>query len=453
MLQRNRQRVSGKGRGPIMDKWLGSNLVVKILAVVLAIMLWTVVNQERIFEKKPTIEVTDSISKEINRVPIAGHLPNNDYVIVDMPSSIDVVLRGKREVLAGVTPNSYEVYVDLNGYGEGKHRVPVQTKGFPAGVDIELRPATLEVQIEAKQVMEMPVAIEFIGKAKEGYTIGTPVITPATVQVKAAGSQLKRAAVAKVFINIGDATQEIRQSISLKVLDANGNEVPAEIDPAKVEIVVPVTPPSVTIPLQAKIVGEPPVGYAVAKVDTNVNGVTLFGPTEVLNGIAMFPLPAIDISQMNSTQSIPLNLTNVGTSIEGVVGIIPNQVVVTITIVPSEVLALRDQPIQIDGLSDDHKVTFVTPIGGKLDITLEGAPIVLQSVTGANVRARIDVNKLTLGENEVPIIWELPAYTKLTKDLPKAVKVLIQARSDETSTSPVEPDPQDPDHQDPKTGN
>ncbi len=427
-----------------MDRWLKNNLVVKILAVLLALMLWMVVNQERIFEKRTIIDIPENISREINRVPVSGHLPSENFVIVQMQQSIDVVLRGKREALAGVTPTSYEVFVDLTGYGEGLHKVPVQTKGFPAGVEIELRPATIDVALEAKQVKEMPVTFEIVGNPKEGYTVGTPTITPISVQVKAAGSQLKQAAIAKVFINIDNATENINRSISLKVLDADGNDIPAEIEPATIEFSVPIIPPSVIVPLQPNLVGEPPAGYAVAKAETNVNEVAVFGPKEILSGIQSYPLAEIDISQMRSTQTITLQLPAEVVTSSGNVSIIPEEVIVTITIVPSELLALADLPIQVKGVATDDRVTFITPADGKLDLILEGAHDLLLGITTANIRLSIDVTGLDRGEHEVPIDWVLPEYTKLTKDILRTVKINIRDKADEASTIPSDPSETDP---------
>lgn len=427
-----------------MDRWLKNNLVVKILAILLALMLWMVVNQERIFEKRQTIDIPENISREINRVPVNGHLDSDNFVIVQMQQNIDVVLRGKRETLAGITPTSYEVYVDLAGYGEGVHKVPVKTKGFPTGVEIELRPAVIDVTLEAKQVREMPVTYEIVGMPKEGYTVGTPTVIPTAVTVKAAGSQVKQAAVAKVFINIDGATEMIKRSLKLRVLDTNGNDILAEVEPATIEISVPIIPPSVTVPLQVQLAGEPPAGYAVAKVETNVNEVTIFGPKETIAGINSYPLSGIDVSEMRSTQTLTLKLPVEAITKSGKVDLVPDEVAVTITIVPSEVLTLADQSIQVKGLAADDLVTFVTPVNGKFDVMLEGAHEFLQGITAANVRAAIDVSGLTHGEHDVPIEWIFPSYTKLTNDNPRTAKIIIKDKADEASTTPDDPSDSEP---------
>lgn len=419
-----------------MDKWLTSNLVVKVLAILLALMLWMVVNQDRIFEKKTSIEVSDTISKEINRVPVNGQLISQDYVVVQMAQTIDLVLRGKRDVLSKITPTSYELYVDLKGYGEGKHQVPVQTKGFPAGVEVELRPAMIEVTLEEKQVKEMPVTLEIVGKPREGYSIGNSIISPATVNVKAAGSQLKLAAVAKGFINIGDATEDIHRPITLKVLDANGNQIPVEIEPPEIEVTVSIIAPSITVPLQLKLTGEPPTGYAVAKVETNVKEVTVFGAKEILDQVTQYPLPEINLSQLRNTQTFPIKLVKKDQPVAGIVDVDTDEVIVTITVVPSEALMLPDIPIQVKGLSNDHTITFTTPVSGKMNVTLEGAHELLQGVTENQVQASINVTGLTRGEYDLPIDWVIPTYTKLTKDLPKTVRITIQDKASEASTIP-----------------
>lgn len=422
-----------------MDRWLKNNLIVKILAVVLALMLWMVVNQERIFVKETPIATPDTISKEINRVPITGYLTDDDLVILDMEKSIDLVLRGKRELLAAVTPTSYEVFVELAGYGEGKHSVPIKTKGFPAGVEVELRPAMIDVTIEAKLAKEMAVMVETVGTPRSAYTLETPTISPTHIQVKAARSQLEKIAVAKVFVNVDDAISNLKRQAGVKILDADGNDISAEIIPTTVEVNVPITPPSVTVDVQPTFTGDVPSGYAIAKVETNVNEVTVFGPPEVVEQIKEYRLPAIDLGALTSTQSLSIPLLDADIDIGGIVDILPKEVTVTITIVPSQVLPIPGQPILVQGLSNDDQITFVTPPGGMLDLTLEGAPEILQGITSTSVRASINVNGLPHGEYEIPIDWVIPTYTKLTKDIPNTVKVILQQKADETSASPETP--------------
>lgn len=431
-----------------MDKWLKNNLVVKILAVLLAFMLWMVVNQERIFEKSPAVEVSDLISKEINRVPIVGYLPAEDLVILDMAKSIDIVLRGKRDTLAAIHATSYEVYVDLGGFGEGKHNVRVLTKGFPAGVEVELRPAVIEVTLEAKQIKEMPVALEIVGNPREGYSLGTPIVSPSTVQVEAGASQLAKAAVAKVFMNVSDATEDLKRPISIKILDTNGNEIVAALLPPTVEITVPIIPPSVQLPIVPMIVGEPPSGFAVATIETDVTELSVFGPPHILAGLSTYPLPAVDISQMNSTQTVTVDVLADGGVHSDIVAVTPEVVHVTITIVPSEVLVLTDIPIRVEGLAAQDQLSFITPTTDRLSITLEGAADVLQKITKTHVQATIRVTDLTHGEYEIPIEWNIPTQTKLTKDVPKTVKVSLAQKSDETNTTPDEPSDSDNDHVD-----
>lgn len=419
-----------------MDKLIKNNLAVKILALLLAIMLWMVVNQERLFVKNASGDVADVTSREIKRVPVSGHLPSEEFVILDMKESIDIVLRGSSAILETITADSYEVYVDLSGLGEGKHNVPVQTKGFPTGVSVELRPATIEVTLEAKEVKEMPVAVEIVGAPREGYTVGTPIIDPPMVKVKAARSLLEKASVAKVFINIGDAVEDIRRPISLKVIDANNNEIAAEIEPETVDITVAITPPSKSISITPTISGEIPNGYAIAGIETDVSTVTVYGPLEVLNTLSTLSLPDTNVDGLNRTQSMTVVLSEMG--ISGVQRIEPAEVTITVRIVPSEVKTLEKQ-IEVIGLSEEDEVTFLSLFNGKMVVTLEGAPEVLNHVTDRNIRGTIDVSGLTHGEYELPIKWSIPEYTKLTKDIPRTVQIRITDRTQETSTTPEAP--------------
>lgn len=430
-----------------MDKWLKNNLVVKILAFVLALMLWLVVNQERWMEPSRPIDLAQSnrIDRQIQRVPITPYLDSEDYVIVEMEQTVDVYLRGERSLLSGpINADSYEVYVDLRGYGTGKHHVPVQTRGFPKGIDVEVRPSVIDVTIEAKQIKEMQVVPEIVGKPKEGYAVGDPIVNPLRVQVKAAESQLDRVAFVKAFVNVEGATQNVKTAAALKVIDVNGNIIPLEVEPATAEITVPITHPFITVPLQLNLIGNPPSGYAVAKVETDIDKVSIFGPKDVVSGIEFYKGPDIDLSGLKTSQRLQLPIPK----LEGLTDLLPDKVSVTIEIVPSEKLEIADLPVQIKGLAEGFKAV-IDPSHAKLNLTLEGAPDLLKDITAADIQANLILSGLSQGTHDVPLEIILPKYIKLASPIPGTIRVNIQDSSRPTGEDTSKPDDTLPANADP----
>ncbi|WP_028986149.1 CdaR family protein [Thermicanus aegyptius] len=431
-----------------MVRWLRNNLNLKILSLVLAVMLWMVVNMTTrgVQPVTPLNPPTSApIVREIQNMPITPRLDDQEMVIVKMQKYADLTLRGERSVLEGaISPDRFQVFVDLKGLPSGTERVPVQVTGFPPGVEVTVNPAFIDVTLELKQRKVMPVTAEVIGKPKEGYTTGTPIINPVNVHVKAAKSQLDQIAFVKGFINIDGASGDVRKKVALKVIDVNGNTVPVEIEPNVVEITVPISHPFVTVPLQLQVKGEPPAGFAVAKITPSENMVSLFGSKEKLSGIDYYTGPAIDVSTLTKTTTLELPIPNPdGFEIS------PQKIKVTVEIVPSVKKEFANIPIEITGLPKEYQGNILDPTDGKITITLEGAPEIINQITPADLKANILLSGLPPGTQTVPIELILPSFVKTAGISTPTVKVeIVDAKS--TSGNPDSPPPSGDSH--PPTG-
>ena len=62
------------------------------------------------------------------------------------------------------------------------------------------------------------------------------------------------------------AQAAVTKQVRLQAFDKDGKEVTLNINPSVVDVEVPITSPFQTIPLQMKINGDPPKGFAIAMV-------------------------------------------------------------------------------------------------------------------------------------------------------------------------------------------
>lgn len=437
-----------------MVNWFRNNLNLKLLALVLAIMLWAVVNMNnRVTQPINPLSPSSTngiISRVIQNVPIIPRLDDPDMVIVDIPKYVNLTVKGERSALeGGLIPNQYEAYVDLNGLPSGRHSVSIRVTGFPPGVEIIANPAVVNVTLEVKQRKVMPIMAEITGKPKEGYIAGEPILSPINVHVKAAESRLKEIALVKAFINVDGASNDVKRKVPLKAYDTNGNMVEAEIDPAVAEITVPVTHPFVTVPLQIQTKGNPPDGYAVLQILSDSKTISLFGKKEDLSGIDVYAGPEIDLSGLTKTATFDLEIPNPkGLEIS------PKRVKVTVEIVPSVKKEFTDLPIGIIGLIDGYSAKVIDPPDGKINLTLEGAPDYINQMTNDAIKALVNLSNLAPGTHTVPLELSLPNFMKVVGEEGRMIKVEIVDQTKPASGTP-EPAPSGdtpPDHPSPPTG-
>lgn len=437
-----------------MVNWLRNNLNLKLLALVLAIMLWMVVNMNNrvtqpINPLSPPIS-QNTISRVIENVPIKPKLDDDRMVIANMTKFVNLSIKGERSALeGGIFPARYEAYVDLNGLSAGTHKVPIRVSGFPLGFEIVANPAAIDVTLELKKQKEMPVTVEMTGKPKDGYLPGQPAVSPLNVQVTASENQLNKIVLIKGFINIEGAEDEVKKKVPLKAIDAEGNEVEAVINPAVVDVALPILRPSLRLPLQIKVTGSPPEGFALRKITANPSTLSIFGDKNLWDGGDTYPGPEIDLSGMNKTTVLDLPIPNP----KGL-DISPQKVKITVEIIPSVKKDFANIPIEMTGLPAGLTAKILDPADGKLKVTLEGAPEAVGQVTPDQLKATVSLNGLAPGTHSLPVTLSLPNNVKL---LGGEIRVSVEVTdATKPATGTPEPPPQEgspPNQQKPPSGN
>ena len=129
-----------------------------------------------------------------------------------------------------------------------------------------MSPATVVVNIEAIQIKEFEVDIKTEGNPAKGYKVGTPIIKPSNrVHVTLPKSQLAKVERVGASISIEGEKETIKNKVvKLAAYDKEGRAIEgAVIDPAVLEVEVPITNPFKTVPLQFKLLGHIPQGLVL----------------------------------------------------------------------------------------------------------------------------------------------------------------------------------------------
>lgn len=156
-------------------KFFRENTTLKILAVVVAVVLWAFV---KISQGPGSERMQETLKLPLE---IEGRGPN---IEVDAPSQVRVTLRGdKRDLDQMPTENFVRARVDVTGLGPGIY--PRQVRVVPPGglELVEVDPAQVTLSISSKVTRSKPVEIVLSGSPAKGWIPGTPSSDPATVQV------------------------------------------------------------------------------------------------------------------------------------------------------------------------------------------------------------------------------------------------------------------------------
>jgi YbbR domain-containing protein len=307
--------------------------------------------------------------------------------------------------------SNYSIELDLTKYGKGEHIVPLTPVGFPTNVTVKISPSSAKVIIDEKSNKQMPVTVNVTGIPAVGLKAGQPIVKPNKVTVTVPSAEIDAVESVRADVNVEKASSPVSNKARLVAYDKNGNPMEmVTINPAVVEVEVPVTSPFTTVPLQLKLVGEPPRGFSVASLVQNTDKTTVYGPQDVLNRLEYYEGPSINLADLKEEKEYTLNLDiplrNKVTQLD------PAKVEVKISIVPSVTKTLEQIPLSIVGQNDGFNTKVVLPEGGKLNLVVEGAPASIEKVKAADVQAILDVSNLPPGKHELPVSWNLPTFIK-----------------------------------------
>lgn len=415
----------------MMDQWLRNTNVVRVIALVIGILLWAVVRSDGGTVSGTT---TAGLTEEkIWNVAVTPKYDTDHYFVEQVdPAQVTVSISGRDAAVKKVMATAnYSLELDLTSVGKGEHVLPVTPVGFPSNVTVKLSPSNVKVVVDEKTNKSMPVVVNVTGTPSTGLKAGQPVAKPNRVTVSVPSRIYDTVDSVRADVSVEKAQSAVASKVKLVALDKNGKAIEtAVINPAVVDVEVPITSPFSTVPLQLKYVGEPPRGFAVASIRQSTDKVTVYGQQSVLDKMEFYEGPQVNLSDLKEdkelTLDIPLNAK--ATQVE------PAKVTVTISIVPSVTKTLEAIPLSIIGQNDGFDTKVVLPESGQLNLTVEGAPALIDKLKTQDAQGILDVSNLPPGRHEVPVVWNLPAFVKKGPQQDFKATVEISAKQSGTGT-------------------
>jgi YbbR domain-containing protein len=410
-----------------MDQWLRNTNVVKVLALIIGVLLWAVVHMDN--STTPGTSGNGVREEQISNVSVTPKYDNGQFFVETIePAQVIVTLTGKDSAIKrAMNSNNYSVMLDLMTVGKGEHIVPLTPLGFPSDVTVKISPSSAKVIIDERSNKQMPVTVNVTGIPAVGLKAGQPVVKPNKVTVTVPSANIDVVESVRADVNVEKAQSAVSSKARLVAYDKDGKVLDtATINPAVVEVEVPITSPFTTVPLQLKLLGEPPRGFSVGSLVQNTDKITVYGPQDVLNRLEYFEGPSINLSELKEEKEYTIGLDVLPQN--KVTQVDPGKVEVKINIVPSVTKTLEQVPISIIGQNDGFNTKVAFPETGKLSLVVEGAAGLLDKVKASDAQAILDVSNLPPGTHQLPVTWNLPTFIKKGPQQDFRATVEISAR-------------------------
>ncbi len=401
--------------------------VIKVVSVFFAILIWfLVLDRDNPYDER-TLAVPLSNNAEIleaNNLQIVG---------TQLPLSIDVKIKGRRDRIMSVTGNDFEVSIDLSGITEsGSRRVAINPPQYLGDQDIVIfayNPSALNLNIERVVGRQYPVSVAYTGSLPAGYELVNLKFEPSTVILEEKESSMSKVSKVVAQINLNDIKDSREIMMKGIVLDADGQ--PLKQFEGKVPIIVTFDLAK-SVPVTAATKGSPAPGYYLKEVRYSIPKIRVLGTRTLLDGLAKIDADPIDISNKSETFKTPLNfklpegLTALKADTDQLIAEVVLEKFATREIeVPSSQIFIYE--------SDTSGNKEYRVADEWIKLTISGRAEFINTITKDDIRLSVDVGGLGKGEHQVSLSVDLPGDATLVGDY--NVKVIINEAPEDQSTS------------------
>ncbi|UTR12565.1 CdaR family protein [Evansella sp. LMS18] len=424
-----------------MDKWFNNTWVIKGISLLIAVMLFLMVNLENRGPQPGGIPGITNGSRVLEEVQLNIYYDEDQYVVTEAPESVQVTVRGPQNVLTmlQIGPEDYEVYLDLREREAGTHYERVRHRNFPPDLSVSIVPMTVRVTIQEKQTVSLPVEIELInaGEIEEGYSAGTPSVQPSNVDITAAQSVVDQIAGVRAVVDLAGRDGTFQETAGVEVLDEAGNVMDLNTDPPAVEVMVPITSPNKEVPVRIEREGQLPGGLAIESIVTDPEEVTIFGPVDVINDISFIDGITLDLSDISGSGTYEVEVPVP----RGVESVSPETINVIVEVTEEETREFSDFPIEVTGIEENegYEYEFIIPEDGVVDFQLYGSPNVLGRISREDLQIYADAEGLDPGEHTLPLQFSGPQNVRASINR-SSVRIVITENEEVLSQALAEPD-------------
>jgi len=395
----------------MMDRLLEKDVVLRVLAVFIALMLWFVAANER---NPVTTADVRGVGVTIQNVAAGCAVASGD------PRVVDVTVRGRRDIVQRTSRADFVATVDLGGLGPGQHAVPVVIVA-PIGVEVRaVAPAQVTVYVDSVVRRQMPVAVACLGRPARDYRVVSASVTPTDVTVEGPARLVEQAAMARARVDVAGLTADVSRTVPVQILDENNQELKGlRCQPESVQAAVTVTalPPARVLEVVVGTSGEPAAGYRLVEVTVDPPQVEVWGPLQVVGGLDHLDVGPLSIAGATGNVSTRLTLEPP----EGVTAVDPSEVVVTAHI--EREAERRLEGVQVQALNVPSGLALAGPV--TVNVVVTGPRSLVDALKIEDIKATVDLAGLAAGEQQLVVGLEAPAGVEARGDPPRVTVTLV----------------------------
>ncbi len=267
------------------------------------------------------ISLNPKITNKIYNIPVkvvnSSSLKKNGLVLLPSQKfSVNLTVEGRASDIYNLNAENFEIFLDLSlhEFRKGENVVRTYTRSIPSNISI-IKPNELDVKILVDEFVEKRVYVDkAIEKSnEEGFYSFNPIITPEYVIVSGASEFVYSVDKAVVTSNFENLKQDTYQSLKVKFLDKEGNNINESLDvyPDIVEMYIMVRATK-DVEVDVSFENNLKEGLKLDSIEVIPKQITIIGTEDTISNINKISTEKLDLSDIeeNSILEIPLKIPN-----------------------------------------------------------------------------------------------------------------------------------------------
>ena len=390
----------------VIWKMLKSNWLLKIMALLFALILWSYVLAETDPPRVRMMEditvrydnVEDLRSKELD---ISGSLS-------DVLDTVDVRLEVRQSNLKYLSDENVRAYIDLSSInGKGEHVLNI-TAQSTYGEVLKVSPSEVTLYVDDYVTKQVPVNVNLSGSVPSGYYASAPKITPGVIYVSGARVDVDKVVSAECEIDLNGQTEGYSKSVEVTLLDEFERTIDKSIFSESVPSVIVdlevMAKKTVPVDISEAILGKEDLapGYEITQVSVEPESVDIVGKKAIIDTISAIKLVPHSVSGADT--DIVALLDYQGVEGVSVLGEAKAQVFISIREI-TEIKEFGEVVVGVKNLSDGLDV-LIEPAA--VDVTVIAGIPMLSGLDKADIVPYVDVEGLLPGIYSLRVLFEVP---------------------------------------------
>ncbi|MDD4493322.1 MAG: CdaR family protein [Eubacteriales bacterium] len=280
-----------------MKNLLKTDLSIKIISVVLAILFWIIVfNTENPFlTKKVTVPIT-----VINEKTLAER---GIELISEIPSSVDAYIRGRGDSTNQVTGNDFEILLDLSvieSVDDTRIKIPTPKSEIKDVYVERLEKDYLNLQMERIISKTFPIDVKVVGIPKDDYKVLEYRADPGSYTLKGLESLINDVSRLETVVDVSGISGSLDVERVCNAYDDSG-EIIQTFSGMNVKINVEIGKEVPVIPF---VIGAPEEGYVLASKIVSPSKLLVKGPSSLLAELKELVTEQVNIDGMTENTAI-----------------------------------------------------------------------------------------------------------------------------------------------------